>query len=128
MLCNFFGAAPLPRPPPARTSTAFLKPSSDDEDSGPSNASIPAWKKSSNPARECDSLEKQGDPGKTVTASQDGLRADKAAVTTSRFQAFYFCGLVKHHSADRRFQLYVRLGGHMNTYHIPPLKSFATDF
>ncbi|XP_041796321.1 CWF19-like protein 2 [Chelmon rostratus] len=75
--------APLPRPPPARTSTAFLKPSSDDEDSGPSNASIPAWKKSSNPARECDSLEKQGDPGKTVTASQDGLRADKAAVTTS---------------------------------------------
>ncbi|XP_076591864.1 CWF19-like protein 2 [Chaetodon auriga] len=81
------GEAPQRRPP-ARPSTGFLKPSSDDEDSGPHKASVPAWKKSSNPAPECDSLEKpqqekQGEPGKTVTAPQDGLRGDKAAVTAS---------------------------------------------
>lgn len=83
-------AAPERRPPPARPSTGFLKPSSDDEDSGPRNTSIPAWKKSSNPARESDGLEKpqqekERGPGKIVTAPQDGLCVDKAAVTTSRF-------------------------------------------
>ncbi|XP_071352883.1 CWF19-like protein 2 [Trachinotus anak] len=81
------------RPPrPARPSTGFLKPSSDDEDSGPHNTGVPAWKKSSNPAQESDGLEKpqqekERDPGKTVTAVQDGPRGDKAAVTTSRSES-----------------------------------------
>ncbi|XP_034723481.1 CWF19-like protein 2 isoform X1 [Etheostoma cragini] len=73
------------RPRPARPSTGFLKPSSDDDDSGPSNTSVPSWKKSSNPARESASFGKpqqEIDPGNTGTAVQDVLRGDKAAATT----------------------------------------------
>lgn len=94
MLCNLCPCtAPERRRPPARPSTGFLKPSSDDEDSGPGNASMPAWKKSSNPARESASSEKpqqekEKDPGKSVTATQDGPHGDKAAATTSRFETF----------------------------------------
>ncbi|GLD74070.1 CWF19-like protein 2 [Lates japonicus] len=77
---------------PERPSTGFLKPSSDDEDSGPCNTNAPAWKKSSSPARESDSSEKaqqekERDPGKTVTAAQDGPCGDKAAVTASRSES-----------------------------------------
>ena len=89
-------APPERRPPPARPSKGFLKPSSDDEDSGPSNTSMPSWKKSSNPARESASFEKpqqEKDPGKTVTAIQDVLRGDKAAATTSRFEALCLVAL-----------------------------------
>ncbi|KAM6931745.1 CWF19-like protein 2 [Lycodopsis pacificus] len=81
------------RRPPARPSSGFLKPSSDDEDSGPRNSNnMPAWKKSSNPARESASFEKpqqekERDPGKSVTAPQDGPHGDKAAVTTSRSES-----------------------------------------
>ncbi|XP_070685094.1 CWF19-like protein 2 [Pempheris klunzingeri] len=78
------------RPPPAQPSTGFLKPSSDDEDSGPHNKiSIPAWKKSSNPARESEILEKEKerDPGKAVTAPQDEPRGDKATATTLRSES-----------------------------------------
>ncbi|KAK9520762.1 hypothetical protein VZT92_020628 [Zoarces viviparus] len=81
------------RRPPARPSSGFLKPSSDDEDSGPRNSNnMPAWKKSSNPARESASFEKpqqekERDPGKTVTAPQDGPHGDKAAVMTSRSES-----------------------------------------
>lgn len=83
-------AASKQRLPPARPSTGFLKPSSDDEDSGHSHSSVLAWKKSSNPAREAEGMEKpqqekERDPEKTVTAPQDSLRDDKAAVTSSRF-------------------------------------------
>ncbi|XP_040903043.1 CWF19-like protein 2 isoform X2 [Toxotes jaculatrix] len=82
-------SVPERRPPPARPSTGFLKPSSDDENSGPHNTSVPAWKKSSSAGQESGSLEKpqqekERDPGKAVTAAQDGLRSDKTAVTTSR--------------------------------------------
>ncbi|XP_044059505.1 CWF19-like protein 2 [Siniperca chuatsi] len=80
------------RPLPAPPSTGFLRPSSDDEDSGPRNTSVPAWKKNSKLARESDSFEKpqqekERDPGKTVTAPQDGLCGDKAAVTTERSES-----------------------------------------
>ncbi|XP_068441561.1 CWF19-like protein 2 isoform X2 [Clinocottus analis] len=80
------------RRPPARPSTGFLKPSSDDEDSGPSNSNMPAWKKSSNPARESASFEKPqqekaSDPGKAATAPQDVLHGDKTAVMTSRSES-----------------------------------------
>ncbi|XP_008284931.1 CWF19-like protein 2 [Stegastes partitus] len=68
------------RPPPARPSTGFLKPSSDDEDSGPRSSSIPAWKKSSNPASESNSSEKQQpenkrDAEKTVAAPEDAVQS-----------------------------------------------------
>ncbi|XP_075956216.1 CWF19-like protein 2 isoform X2 [Anarhichas minor] len=81
------------RRPPARPSSGFLKPSSDDEDSGPRNSNnMPAWKKSSNPARESASFEKpeqekERDPWTSVTAPQDGPHGDKAAVTTSRSES-----------------------------------------
>ncbi|XP_018543423.1 CWF19-like protein 2 [Lates calcarifer] len=85
-------ALECPPPAPARPFTGFLKPSSDNEDSGPCNTSAPAWKKSSNPARESDSSEKaqqekERDPGKTVTAAQDGPCGDKAAVMASRSES-----------------------------------------
>ncbi|XP_010769070.1 CWF19-like protein 2 [Notothenia coriiceps] len=59
------------RRPPARPSSGFLKPSSDDEDSGPRNAIMQTSKKSSNPTRESASFEKpqqerERDPGKPV--------------------------------------------------------------
>ncbi|XP_069545115.1 CWF19-like protein 2 isoform X1 [Brachyistius frenatus] len=45
------GEAAARRPPSARPSAGFLKPSSDDdEDAGPRQSSAPAWKKSSKPA------------------------------------------------------------------------------
>ncbi|XP_034404798.1 CWF19-like protein 2 [Cyclopterus lumpus] len=83
------GEAPQRRRPPARPTTRFLKPSSDDEDSGPRNSNMPAWKKSSNPARESVSFEKpqqekERDPVKTVTAPQEGPHGDTTVVTTSR--------------------------------------------
>lgn len=83
-------AAPERRPPPARLSAGFLKPSSDDEDSGPCNTSVPAWLKSSNPVRESDVVEKpqqekERDAAKTVPAAPEGLHCDKAAATASRF-------------------------------------------
>ncbi|TMS07190.1 CWF19-like protein 2 [Larimichthys crocea] len=86
------GEASKQRLPPARPSTGFLKPSSDDEDSGHSHSSVLAWKKSSNPAREAEGMEKpqqekERDPEKTVTAAQDSLRDDKAAVTSSRSES-----------------------------------------
>ncbi|KAL3057250.1 hypothetical protein OYC64_007682 [Pagothenia borchgrevinki] len=75
------------RRPPARPSSGFLKPSSDDEDSGPRNASMQTSKKSSNP-RESASFEKpqqerERDPGKTVTAPQDGPTGNKASASRS---------------------------------------------
>ncbi|XP_029303044.1 CWF19-like protein 2 [Cottoperca gobio] len=86
------GEAPERRRPPPRSSTGFLKPSSDDEDSGPRKTNMPSWTKSSNPAPESDRFENlhqenEKDPGKTVTAPQDGLRGDKAAATTSRSES-----------------------------------------
>lgn len=75
--------------PPARPSTGFLKPSSDGEDSGPRNSSVPAWKKSSKLTKsesvEKPLQEKESDAGKAVIAAQDGVRGDKAAETMSRF-------------------------------------------
>ncbi|XP_033954077.1 CWF19-like protein 2 [Pseudochaenichthys georgianus] len=76
------------RRPPARPSSGFLKPSSDDEDSGPRNASMQTSKKSSHPARESASFEKpqqerERDPGKTVTAPQDGPTGNKASASRS---------------------------------------------
>ncbi|KAF3847820.1 hypothetical protein F7725_020848 [Dissostichus mawsoni] len=73
------------RRPPARPSSGFLKPSSDDEDSGPRNASMQTSKKSSNP-RESASFEKpqqerERDPGKTVTAPTDGPTGNKASAS-----------------------------------------------
>lgn len=85
--------SPERRPPPARPSTGFLKPSSDDEDSGPQCSSIPAWKKSSSPTRgglEKPQQEKKRSPGNAVSAPQHG---DKAAVTASRFLSFLFVPL-----------------------------------
>ncbi|KAM3615710.1 uncharacterized protein V6R79_006567 [Siganus canaliculatus] len=76
-------------PPPARSTTGFLKPSSDDEEPGPRHTrSIPAWKKSRNPAPESDSLEKpqqekEKDSGKPGAATQ----SNKAAVTTERSES-----------------------------------------
>ncbi|XP_022051604.1 CWF19-like protein 2 [Acanthochromis polyacanthus] len=62
-------------PPPARPSTGFLKPSSDDEDSGPHDSKVPAWKKSSNPAPESAGFkmpqqENKRDAEKTVAAPE----------------------------------------------------------
>ncbi|KAI9526305.1 hypothetical protein NQZ68_040556 [Dissostichus eleginoides] len=76
------------RRPPARPSSGFLKPSSDDEDSGPRNASMQTSKKSSNPARESASFEKpqqerERHPGKTVTAPTDGPTGNKASASRS---------------------------------------------
>ncbi|KAI4815861.1 hypothetical protein KUCAC02_005988 [Chaenocephalus aceratus] len=76
------------RRPRARPSSGFLKPSSDDEDSGPRNASMQTSKKSSHPARESASFEKpqqerERDPGKTVTAPQDGPTGNKASASRS---------------------------------------------
>lgn len=92
MLFNSFALAALERPPPrARPSTGFLKPSSDDEDSGPRNTGVPAWKKkSSNPPQESDVVEKpqqekERDAVKTVPAAPESLHCDKAALTASRF-------------------------------------------
>lgn len=89
---EFLSSAPERRSPPAQLSTGFLKPGSDDEDSGPHRSSMPAWKKSSNPdSLEEPQQEKERNPGKTVTtAPQD---ADKDAMTRSRFYAFYFVAL-----------------------------------
>lgn len=87
---ELFFPSPEHRPPPARPSTGFLKPSSDDEDSGPQRSSIPAWKKSSSPTRrglEKPQQEEERSSGKAVSAPQHG---DKAAVTTSRFLSFLF--------------------------------------
>nr|XP_019944229.1 PREDICTED: CWF19-like protein 2 [Paralichthys olivaceus] len=80
------------RPPSARPTTGFLKPSSDDEDSGPLNAGVPHWKKNSKPAPESDSSEKPQQEKekiceKTVAAPQAGACGDKAAVTTSRIES-----------------------------------------
>ncbi|XP_037316076.2 CWF19-like protein 2 isoform X2 [Pungitius pungitius] len=76
------GEAPQRRPPRAPPSTGFLKPRSDDEDSGPRGGNRPAREQSGHPARE--SEEKERGPGKTITAPHDGARGGKAAVTTSR--------------------------------------------
>lgn len=91
LTCQVSCAVPDRRRPPARPSSGFLKPSSDDEDSGPRNASMQTSKKSSHPARESASFEKpqqerERDPGKTVTAPQDGPTGNKASA--SRFEAF----------------------------------------
>ncbi|CAI5693906.1 unnamed protein product [Oreochromis niloticus] len=69
------GETPQRLPPPARPSRGFLKPSSDDEDSGPQTSRAPAWKKSSSPACESDTSDKpqqenKRDAEKTVTAPQ----------------------------------------------------------
>ncbi|XP_040047620.2 CWF19-like protein 2 isoform X1 [Gasterosteus aculeatus] len=79
------GEAPRRRPPRAPPSTGFLKPRSDDEDSGPRGSNRPAREQGGHPPRE--SEEKERDPGKTVTAPDDGPRAGKAAVTTSRSES-----------------------------------------
>ncbi|XP_033486307.1 CWF19-like protein 2 [Epinephelus lanceolatus] len=85
------GEAPQRPPPPARPSTGFLRPNSDDdEDSGPPSTRMPALKKSNTPAQESASFEKpqqdkERNPGKTVTAPQDG--GDKAAASTSRIES-----------------------------------------
>ncbi|CAK6970366.1 CWF19-like protein 2 isoform X1 [Scomber scombrus] len=86
------GAAPERPPPPVRPRAGFLKPSSDDEDSGPRNTGVPAWKKSINPARESDVLEKpqqekEKDAVKTVPAAPESLHCDKAALTASRSES-----------------------------------------
>ncbi|CAB1453034.1 unnamed protein product [Pleuronectes platessa] len=80
------------RPRPTRPSTGFLKPSSDDEDSGPLNAGVPPWKKNSKLAPESDRLEKLQQEKeriveKAVTPPQAGPCGDKAAVTTSRIES-----------------------------------------
>ncbi|KAK2847125.1 hypothetical protein Q5P01_010124 [Channa striata] len=79
------GEAPKHPPPPSRPSTGFLKPSLDDEDSGPHNSSVPAWKKGGKLSCESDVLEKppqdtETHAGRTAVAAPD---ADKTAKTNS---------------------------------------------
>ncbi|KAM8904865.1 CWF19-like protein 2 isoform 2-T2 [Spinachia spinachia] len=99
------GEAPQRRPPRVRPSTAFLKPRSDDEDSGPRGSNRPAREHSGHLGRE--SEEKARDPHVSaphdsaphdsaphvsaphvsaphVSAPHDGPRGEKAAVRTSR--------------------------------------------
>ncbi|CAF90454.1 unnamed protein product, partial [Tetraodon nigroviridis] len=72
-------AAPENDPRPAKLSTRFLKPGSDDEDSAPT------WKQRSRPVKEVNSVKKQQEnersPEKIETANQGG---DKAATTLER--------------------------------------------
>uniref|UniRef100_H3CBZ8 CWF19-like protein 2 n=1 Tax=Tetraodon nigroviridis TaxID=99883 RepID=H3CBZ8_TETNG len=73
-------AAPENDPRPAKLSTRFLKPGSDDEDSAPT------WKQRSRPVKEVNSVKKQQEnersPEKIETANQGG---DKAATTLERY-------------------------------------------
>nr|XP_020475634.1 CWF19-like protein 2 isoform X1 [Monopterus albus] len=87
---NESGEAPQQTALPARTSTGFLKPDSDNEDSG--SSSVPARKKSSKPTCDSDSVEKppqehKRDAGKTGITAQHGLHSDKAAEITSRSES-----------------------------------------
>lgn len=82
---EFLSPSPERRPPPARPTTGFLKPSSDDEDSGPRCSGVPTWKKSSSPTR--GGLEKPQQEKERSSGPQHG---DKAAVTTSRFLSLLF--------------------------------------
>lgn len=85
-------AVPAHPPPSARPAVGFLKPSSDDEESGSHNSSVPTCKKSSKPACESDSVEKppQEKESGAGKAAQDGVQGDKAAEATSRFK-FFIC-------------------------------------
>uniref|UniRef100_A0A3Q1BXB4 CWF19-like protein 2 n=1 Tax=Amphiprion ocellaris TaxID=80972 RepID=A0A3Q1BXB4_AMPOC len=69
-------------PPPARPSAGFLKPSSDDEDSGPHDSKVPAWKKSSSPGPESASFKKPQQDNRRD--AEKTAAAPEAAVTSSR--------------------------------------------
>lgn len=83
---SVFCAAPERRPPPAQSSTGFMKPSSDDEDSG--SPSVRVWKKNSSPGPGSLCLEKHQEKERnpvTVTAPESASHRDKAAPAPSRF-------------------------------------------
>ncbi|XP_029373303.1 CWF19-like protein 2 isoform X1 [Echeneis naucrates] len=86
------GEASEPRRPPAWPSKGFLKPNFDDDNSSPQITKIPSWKKSSDPTRESESLqkplqEKEMDPGKTTSTAGDGPRGDKATTSSSESES-----------------------------------------
>ncbi|XP_026233453.1 CWF19-like protein 2 isoform X2 [Anabas testudineus] len=86
------GEVPGHPPPSARPRAGFLKPSCDDEDSGPRHSSVPTWKRSSKLTCESDSVEKplqerENNAGKAVIPAQDGVLGDKAAETMSRSES-----------------------------------------
>ncbi|XP_023144699.2 CWF19-like protein 2 [Amphiprion ocellaris] len=71
-------------PPPARPSAGFLKPSSDDEDSGPHDSKVPAWKKSSSPGPESASFKK---PQQDNRRDAEKTAAAPEAAVTSRAES-----------------------------------------
>ncbi|KAM4567123.1 CWF19-like protein 2 isoform 2-T2 [Odontesthes bonariensis] len=72
-------AEATPRPP-VRPSAGFIKPSSDDEDSGPKGSGVLAWKKSSAAAHEPDSFEEP--PQENKKEAEKAVTAPQASVST----------------------------------------------
>lgn len=84
-----FPSSPAPQhhPPPTRPPRAFLKPGSDDEDSGPRTSGAPTWKKSSSPACESDVSEK---PQQENKRDAEKIPTAPQPPAPQRFKAFYF--------------------------------------
>jgi len=84
-LCLGFCAA-TPRPP-VRPSAGFIKPSSDDEDSGPKGSGVLAWKKSSASAHEPDSFE---EPQQENKKEAEKTRTAPQASVSTRSETLHF--------------------------------------